>query len=122
MRALWPFAAVILSEAKDLCNRLRPHPSVILSEAKDLCNRLRPPSVILSEAKDLCNQIYPPVPPSARASSRPLVNHPILHNEIHFLQHRHIPQRIPRDPHNIRQLARLDRSDPILHAQQLRRA
>ncbi len=47
--------AVILSQAKDACNRLCRPRSVILSEAKDLCNRLcRHPSVILSEAKDLC--------------------------------------------------------------------
>jgi hypothetical protein len=51
--------AVILSEAKDACNRLRPHRSVILSEAKDPCNRLHPQRpVILSEAKDLCNRLH----------------------------------------------------------------
>src|ERR1041385_3218327 len=114
---------VILSKAKDLCNRLRHtlcHPErserPMQSPPSPPCHPERserpmqsPPSppchpersegpmqplyacasVILSEAKDPCNQIYPPVPPSARASSRPLVNHPILHNEIHLLQHRH---------------------------------
>jgi hypothetical protein len=58
MQPLYPSAFVILSEAKDPCNRLCRHRSVILSEAKDLCNRLcHHRSVILSEAKDLCNRL-----------------------------------------------------------------
>jgi hypothetical protein len=60
MQPLYPSALVILSKAKDLCNRLCRHRFVILSEAKDLCNRLcRHRSVILSEAKDLCNRSIP---------------------------------------------------------------
>src|SRR5271157_2842349 len=50
---------------------------------------------------------------------RPLVDFSILHDEVHFLKLSDVGHRVARHCHNVSELARLERANFVLHAQQL---